>query len=109
MCIRDRLWDILRYGPEKGIHSLLWCNKYAELRQIFDGDIRELCDSRVIFQSSEIESRSIIDSDLATKLGSNRALLCDRQKSFVEKFIPYEPPLPEWIKTQLQQLKSKQG
>jgi len=105
----EMLWNILRYGPEKGIHSLLWCNKYSELRQIVDGDIRELSDIRIIFQSSEIESRAIIDSDMATKLGPNRAILYDRQKSALEKFIPYEPPSSEWIASQGNKLRIKQG
>ena len=103
------LYNILRYGPEKGIHTLLWCNRYADLRQILDNDVRELCDMRVIFQASESDSRAIIDSDTATKLGSpNRAILYDRHKSSIEKFIPYEPPSLSWLELQVKNLESKQ-
>lgn len=103
------LLNILKYGSEKGIHTLLWYNRYTDLRQFFDADIRDLCDMKVAFQASESDSRAIIDSDAATKLGNNRAILYDKPKSSVEKFIPYEPPTPEWLEQQCQIISSKRG
>lgn len=106
--VHDIFYNILKYGPEKGIHTLLWCNRYVDLRQMLDAEVRDLFDMRVIFQSTESDSRLVIDSDMATKLGTpNRAILYDRHNSSTEKFIPYEPPSPEWLGLQANNLRSR--
>jgi hypothetical protein len=53
---------------------------------------------RVCLQMSESDSRSLLDSDIAHKLGSHRAVLInDEQNGRLEKFRPYANIDPIWF------------
>ena len=96
--------DLLREGPNVGIHIFTWADTPASIERTLDrGSMREF-DNRVLFQMSANDSSNLIDSPAANKLGLNRALAYSEEQGVMEKFRPYAMPGPkyiEWVKQRL--------
>lgn len=93
-----QLAEICRDGPDVGIHTLLWCDTYANLERVFDRSPERLFDMRVALQMNAEDSRRLLDSDAASKLGPHRALYLDEERTGrVEKFRPYGVLEMEWL------------
>ncbi len=93
-----QLSTILRDGPDLGVHTLIWCDTYANLERVLQRqDIAEF-ELRVALQMSPNDSNSFIDAPDANKLDPYLALFYDEERSGVlEKFRPYDLPKAEWI------------
>ena len=89
--------DLLRDGPPAGIHTLAWCDTAAALERTLDRSAMREFDNRVLFQMSANDSSNLIDSPMANKLGSYRALLYSAEQGVKEKFRPYALPGPKWL------------
>lgn len=97
----DLLVEICREGPDLGIHTLLWCDTYANLERVFDRQPERLFDMRVTLQMNAEDSRRLLDSDAANKLGPHRALYVDEEHTGrAEKFRPYGLPDADWLREQ---------
>jgi hypothetical protein len=94
----EQLATVCRDGPDVGVHTLLWCDTYANLERVLDRrEIAEF-DMRVALQMGAEDSRRLLDSEAATKLGPHRALFFDEERTGrAEKFRPYGPPTVEQI------------
>jgi len=93
----QRLSDILRLGPELGMHTIMWSNTMAGVERTLDRrSLREIA-LRVALQMSAEDSSNLIDSPAANKLGPNRALLFHEDEGAVQKFRPYGPPPVAWL------------
>ncbi len=89
--------ELLTNGPENGIHLLIWCDSFNTLeRWISRQTMREL-ERRVLFQMNATDSSNLIDSPIASRLGTHRALLHFQESGAIEKFRPYGLPTPAWI------------
>lgn len=88
--------NILKDGPNVGVHTLAWCDSYNNLKRINRQILREF-DMRVALQMSEEDSHELIKARAANKLGPNRALYFSEQEGKMEKFQPYELPTEEWF------------
>ena len=89
----ELLASICREGPDVGIHTLLWCDTYDNLERVLDRSPEREFDMRVALQMSGADSRRLIDSELASKIGPYRALYYDEDRTGrAEKFRPYEMP-----------------
>lgn len=103
-----QLAEIAREGPDLGIHTLLWCDTYANLERVFDRSPENLFSLRVALQMNADDSRRLLDTDLASKLGPYRAVYLDEERnSQPEKFRPYGLPTPEWLAAQGTKLRSR--
>lgn len=103
-----QLTEIIREGPDFGIHTLLWCDTYSNLERVFDRSPETLFDMRVTLQMNGEDSRRLLDTDLASKLGPHRAIYLDEERSTQpEKFRPYGLPTPEWLAEQGAKLRSR--
>jgi S-DNA-T family DNA segregation ATPase FtsK/SpoIIIE len=99
--------QIMRDGPELGIHSLIWCDTYNSVMRSMDRQgLRDL-EMRVLFQISAADSSNLIDSPAAAQLGIYRALLYDDALGRIEKFRPYAIPSEEWIQQVGKQLHNR--
>ena len=88
---------ILREGPELGIHTIAWCDTYANVTRTLErGTLREF-EVRVLFQMSVDDSTNLIDVPDASKIGLHRALLYNDETGRLEKFIPYGIPSDKWL------------
>ena len=89
--------DLIANGPENGIHAIIWCDSYNNLeRWISRQSLREL-ERRVLFQMNATDSSNLIDSPIASRLGTHRALLHFQESGGIEKFRPYGPPKQSWL------------
>ncbi|MBI5714837.1 MAG: hypothetical protein HZC38_15670 [Chloroflexi bacterium] len=105
----EQLKIICREGPDLSIHSLMWCDTYSNLERVLDLRPERFFDLRVAMQMNGEDSRRLLDNEMASKIGPNRALFFDEERAgSVEKFRPYDLPTKEWIVEQGQRLRAKQ-
>ncbi|NWJ47149.1 MAG: cell division protein FtsK [Chloroflexi bacterium] len=89
---------ILKEGPEVGIHTLVWCDNWNNLNRSLDRRVLREFGMRVAMQMSAEDSSNLLDSPVASKLGSHRAYLFDEEDGRLEKFRPYNIPAAAWLK-----------
>jgi DNA segregation ATPase FtsK/SpoIIIE-like protein len=99
--------DILREGPNHGIHTITWCDTLANIERTFDRGMMREFDNRILFQMSSNDSSNLIDSPVANKLGFFRALAYSEEQGVMEKFRPYGLPPAAWLKHVAAQLKAR--
>jgi S-DNA-T family DNA segregation ATPase FtsK/SpoIIIE len=105
-----RLLAICREGPDVGIHTLLWCDTYANLERALDRSPERFFDLRVALQMKADDSRRLLDSDAASKLGLHRAIYCDEERpGRLEKFRPYRLPSIELVEQWGRKIKDKKA
>lgn len=103
-----QLAEICREGPDLGIHTLLWCDTYANLERVFERSPEKEFDLRVGLQMNSEDSRRLFDTDAASKLGPYRAIYLDEERTGrIEKFRPYGLPAKEWLIEQGKILQAK--
>jgi hypothetical protein len=99
--------DILRDGPEVGVHTIVWCDTFTNLERALDHRALREFAMRVAFQMSAEDSSRLIDSPQASKLGPHRALFLSEDEGRLEKFRPYAPPSDEWLRAAGEQLRRR--
>ncbi len=104
----ENLAAICREGPDLGIHTLLWCDTYTSLERVLDQRPEKDFDLRVALQMNPEDSRHLLDSEAAAKLGPHRALYLDEERTGrLEKFRPYGLLGREWIAEQGAKLRAR--
>jgi len=93
----ERFANILREGPERGVHSVIWCDGLGNLNRTFSRKTMREFDMRVLFQMSASDSSELIDATTANDLGLHGALLAIESDGTLEKFRPYTVPSPEYL------------
>ncbi len=89
--------DLLKNGPGLGLHTLAWSDTYNNVSRWFSSQTLREFELRIVFQMSPSDSSNLIDTPLAGKLGTNRAILHLVDQGSNEKFRPYGPPPAEWL------------
>jgi len=89
--------EILREGPAVGIHALVWCDTFNSVNRWFDRQTLRDLNYRVLCQMSATDSSNLMDSPVASRLGTHRALLYSEEQGAFEKFRPYAAPSDEWL------------
>ena len=84
--------NILRDGPEVGIHVIAWCDTMNNLNRTLNRRALREFELRVCFQMSANDSISLIDAPDANKLGIHRAIFANEQEAATETFRPYALP-----------------
>jgi len=100
--------ELLRDGPEVGIHTLIWCDTATNLNRTLERRALREFAMRVACQMSAEDSANLIDSPAANKLGVYRALFYDEEAGILDKFRPYGLPSPQWLTWAAQQLRRRQ-
>ena len=90
--------NILREGPDVGVHTILWCDTNANLQRRLDRQLLREFDMRVVFQMSNDDSLNLIDSAAASKIGQHRALFYSEEEGRLEKFRPFALPSEAWLR-----------
>jgi len=88
---------ILREGPNFGVHTLIWCDTFANVSRWIDRQSMSDLAIRVLYQMSATDSANLMDSPEASRLGMHRAILYSEEQGEFEKFRPYGPPSPDWL------------
>jgi DNA segregation ATPase FtsK/SpoIIIE, S-DNA-T family len=84
--------ELLREGPNHGIHVVAWIDTVAALDRTIERNLLREFDHRVLFQMSAADSSHLIDSPAANKLGFHRAIYYSEEQGVIEKFRPYGYP-----------------
>ena len=109
LSLSKRFTNILRNGPECGIHTIAWCDSYNNVnRSLERGMLREF-ELRVAFQMSTEDSINLIDTPIANSIGGHRAFLRNEDTGQLEKFRPYSVPSSKWLDRSLSSIKQKCG
>jgi len=87
--------NLLREGPEHGVHCIVWCDTLANLSRALPRSALRAFDMRILFQMSPADSSEMTDSTAASQLGLHKALLAVESDGTLEKFRPYTLPRPE--------------
>ncbi len=101
------LTDILREGPNFGIHVIAWCDTVGNLNRTFERQVAGEFELRILFQMSINDSSALIDSPAAGRLGENRGLYYNEEQGKTEKFRPYGLPEQAWLDRARDQLHAK--
>lgn len=106
---RDLLTQILRDGPEVGIHCLIWADTYGNVESLLDYDYRAQFTHRVVGPLDEAASNRLIDSrDAANFTTANRAILYSFGAQPPQKtFRPFDLPPLRWVQDYLSKAKHK--
>jgi hypothetical protein len=89
--------EILREGPEHGIHTLVWADTVSTLERSVDRQTMRAFDQRAMFQVGATDSSTLIDSPAASMLGANRGLLYSDERGTIEKFRPWALPSEAYL------------
>lgn len=89
--------EIFNEGPEKSIFSIVWCDSWNSLSRMAPRKILNDFEYRVLYQVSQADSVSLMDSPDATKLGLHTALLFYDQTGDSSKFRPFALPGNDWF------------
>ncbi|MHC4915357.1 MAG: FtsK/SpoIIIE domain-containing protein [Planctomycetota bacterium] len=103
----ERFADLLREGPEAGVHSIVWGDSLANLQRTFARKTMREFDARVLFQMSAADSSELVDQTAANNLGLHNALLFVDSTGALEKFRPYTVPSAAYIAKLADALKAK--
>ena len=99
--------DILREGPELGIHTVAWCDTYGAVNRMLDRRSQREFEMRVAMQMSLEDSANLIDTPAAGKLGPHRAYFYSEDEGRLEKFRPYGLPDDSWLSWVQKQLRAR--
>lgn len=88
---------ILKEGPEVGVFSLIHFDNINNLERSFRLDILNEFSQRVALQMSADDSRDIVDSIIASKLGRERGIFYNETEGFIKKFRPFTFPIESWV------------
>lgn len=104
--LSQQLARILCDGPEVDVHTLVWCDTVTNLnRTLFDRrTLREFA-LRVVMHMPERDSVELIETTLANRLVSHRALFYNEDEGRLEKFRPYGLPAATWLQAIGKQIK----
>jgi hypothetical protein len=103
------LLSLLREGPEVGVHTIIWCDTYANLtRALPRRPLREF-GLRVAAVMSEDDSRNVLDDGAAARLDKpHRAIFYDDERpGQLEKFRPFRLPRRDWLEWLGQRLRER--
>lgn len=98
--LADHLRQILRDGPDVGVHTLIWSDTYGSLERVLDRGALNEIGLRVSGPISGEESHRLFDSDVAAGIDKPHRMLKydDDQVGVFEQFRPYALPSSDFIK-----------
>jgi hypothetical protein len=99
--------EILREGPDMGVHTLVWCDTVNNLNRSLDRRALREFGNRIALQMTAEDSAGLIETPAASKLGPYRGLLFAEDEGRVDKFRPYALPDAEWLDWVLERLRSR--
>ena len=93
----EQLANILREGPGRGVHTILWSDTHTNLMRWIDRQSLRDIEARVLFQMSATDSSNLMDSSAAAQLGAHRAIFYSEDQGRAERFRPYGIPSDDFL------------
>ncbi len=92
-----QLTELITEGSSHGVHLIATIDTFNNINRFMSRKALSEFEMRVVFQMSQNDSASLIDSPKASTLGLHRALLFNEHEGYLETFRPYALPDDEWI------------
>lgn len=89
--------DLIRRGPQVGIHVLLWADTLNIAMQSLSHSLLREFDSRIALCMNADDSNSLIGNSDAASLSPGRAIFYVDPAGTIERFRPFEWPSDEWL------------
>lgn len=91
--VHSNLGQILREGPEFGIHTLIWCDTLQSFSRIFDNSALNEIGHRIAGVLSSADSIKLFDEPVASKLDRANRMICydDEKIGVCTSIRPYRP------------------
>jgi ABC-type multidrug transport system fused ATPase/permease subunit len=105
----QHLAELVKEGPSLGMHTVAWFDTLNNVNRSLDRQGLREFEMRVLFQMSANDSSNLIDSPVANRLGTNRAVFASEEQGKMEKFRPYGLPPREWLDWASSRLKDRAG
>jgi hypothetical protein len=90
--------DLICEGASRGIHLILSIDTFNNVGRFMSRKALSEIEMRVLFQMSQNDSASLIESPKASNLGLHRALFYNEHEGYLETFRPYAMPDADWIR-----------
>jgi len=106
---RDLLSQILRDGPEVGVHCMIWADTHGNADSLLDADYRSQFGLRIVGPMEESPSDRLIGTTDAARFSAvNRSILYSMgAQSPLKTFRPYDLPPLQWVQAYLAKAKKK--
>jgi hypothetical protein len=92
-----QLLELINEGSGHGMHIITTVDTFNNVGRFISRKALSEFEMRVVFQMSQNDSASLIDSPKASSLGLHRALLYNEHEGSLETFRPYAMPDDAWI------------
>ena len=89
--------ELIKRGPLTGIHVIVWSDTFNNAVRWLSASLLREFENRIAFRMNQTDSASMIDSPVASTLGTGRALLYRDQTGVTEKFRPFAWPSMAWL------------
>lgn len=93
----ESVTELLREGPDIGIHSLAWCDRLFSLNSVLGWQALRHFSMRAVGQLAAEDSEALVETADAQQLTPNQMLLFDRREGRRERFKPYALPAVAWM------------
>jgi len=94
----EKLEQVMRDGPEVGVHAWLWCDTVAGAsRRLSSGVMREV-GWRIAGKMSGDDSRSFIGNAKAAELRDSQVVMVNEDRNIDTRMTAYAPPEREWLR-----------
>lgn len=87
---RDAFLRVVQEGPNHGLHTLAWTESVTALQSALGRNPENPFSVRIALQMNEDDSRRIVGSPIANRIGENRAVLFNIEEGWRETFRPYD-------------------
>jgi S-DNA-T family DNA segregation ATPase FtsK/SpoIIIE len=100
---------LLKDGPEVGIHLMVWCDSYSNLKHVLEPRLLSEFGLRVAGPMSNEDSMRLLDDPSASRLDKpHRAIYYEEERpGYLEKFRPYALPESEWFTRTAQRMRAR--
>ena len=105
----QQLNDLICEGSSHGIHLIIAVDTFNNVGRFMSRKALSEIEMRVLFQMSQNDSASLIESPKAANLGLHRALFYNEHEGYLETFRPYAMPDVDWIREAGDKLKGVHG
>ncbi len=99
--------DLICEGSTQALHLILAIDTFNNVGRFMSRKALSEIEMRVLFQMSQNDSASLIESPKASDLGLHRALFYNEHEGYLETFRPYAMPDAGWIQEAGEQLKRR--
>lgn len=88
--------DIMIYGPQSGVHSIIWHDNYTAL-DVSERTLVSYFDMRIGFNMSKDEYLQFVNENNSEALNDNNAIYYNRIR-YNQRFRPYQAPDEDWMR-----------